>query len=161
AFTVYPYLDDLYGPFGFMQAKMMRAIEGPLVPFYSSWFEHTGYSYSQLLHAFYGLRFLLLIAFTFCFCTRVSTILLFVAQCFLMNCGVWSSYGVDRYFLLLLFLLIWCPAGDAWSVDRRLHPDRLYRTDMARFAFRMLQLCVLITYLDAGLSKSTGSDWWT
>jgi hypothetical protein len=68
---------------------------------------------------------------------------------------------VDRYFQNFLFLLLLVPAVRVWSVDAmREGKDQTPRSSWT-FGLRLVQVFLLMTYADAGISKAFGSDWWT
>lgn len=77
-----------------------------------------------------------------------------VAACLLHSLllagGSLSSYGVDQFAQLALFILILCPAP--W-------PARA--SEGGRFALRTLQATLMLAYLGSGLAKARGTDWYT
>lgn len=156
--SLWSFLDELYGPYGFLEAGLMNAIGGTSAPSFAQIVESNGWDYSGFLYSVFGLRWIALLTFTFGYRTRVSTVALWAFQSFIIFSGLFSSYGVDRYFHLFLFLLIWMPTGAAWSMDaygKGWRPQPSYR-----YSLRVLQICLLMTYLNAGLSKSAGFEWW-
>jgi hypothetical protein len=160
AFGVRGSLDDLYGPLGFLQADLMGSVSATTLPYYYRWVESFGLSYSECLHILFGVRWLFLLGFTFGLGTRLCTGVLWVMQGALVYSGLLSSYGVDRYFHVLLFLLLFLPAGEALSLDNVVLLRRPRPSAYATFGLRVVQLALLITYLDAGLSKAAGHEWW-
>jgi hypothetical protein len=170
AVFIYPSLDDLYGPLGFLQASVMGALGTQTAPNYAWFFQNVGVPYATVLQLIYFARIFALGTFIVGFKTRTSTVFLLATQIFFVYSGEMSSYGVDRYFHLLLFILIWMPVGQTFSVDAYLkrrqtgqHSEKLgdLPSSMCALNLRTLQIAILITYIDAGISKSMGTHWWT
>ncbi|RZA07948.1 MAG: hypothetical protein EOP11_06275 [Proteobacteria bacterium] len=161
ALLVFPYLLQLYGPFGYLQADLIEAITGRAIP---GLLHRAGLDpgvYSMLLTGFFCVHFSFAIAFLFGFKTRAANIGLWITQTMIINSGYYSSYGVDRYFQNFLFLLLLVPAVRVWSVDAmREGRDQTPRASWT-FGLRLVQVFLLMTYADAGISKAFGSDWWT
>ncbi len=155
---VYPSLDELYGAHSFLQVGLMDAVFGRTAPSFAGFFEGFGISYGFVLRFILSLRWVFLTGFVLGFRTRLCTFMVWLTQVFFIYSGAFSSYGVDRYFHLILFLMLWMPIGEAWSLDARKSLPK--PSSQARFSLRFLQLSVLITYLDAGASKAQGQEWW-
>ena len=156
--TIWSSIDDLYGPFGFLEAGLMNAIAGTSAPSFAGWFEARGWNYSIFLHALFWIRWGALIGFIVGWKTRFNTVILWAFQSFIIFSGLFSSYGVDRYFHLFLFLLMFMPCGAAWSVEGMGSDPK--PTAWARYSLRLLQICLLMTYLNAGVAKMLGFEWW-
>jgi hypothetical protein len=154
-----PAIQDLYGRHGFLQETLMLGLGGQGASLLSSTLSDD--SFASFLGAFYWARLGLIAAFTIGLLPRVSTVLLWGMQIYLMSSGEFSSYGVHRYFMVLLFLLVFMPAGESFNLLRwaRKAKPAAARWE-ATFSLRVLQLAVLITYVDAGISKTAGEHWW-
>jgi hypothetical protein len=154
-------LADLYGPYGFLEAALMNAVAGRSAPSYAAYFEQRGWSYPQLLSALFWLRWIFLATFTLGLFTRLSTFALWLLQTFILASGALSSYGLDRYFHMFTFLQIWMPAGRELSLDRWRAALPAGPAPGARLSLRVLQFALLITYLNAGIAKAQGEEWWS
>jgi hypothetical protein len=94
--------------------------------------------------------------------TRTSSILVWFLHWVLISSCSTLVYGVDMFAHVFLFLLIWAPAGDSLSIDAKLK-QRVWDTGpsiWARLCLRACQLQLCLTYLDAGLEKARGIQWW-
>jgi pimeloyl-ACP methyl ester carboxylesterase len=160
ASLVAPYLQELFGPHGFLDADLMRVISGPSLPGYAAKVEAVGIRYDYLVNAVYGLRWAGILAFTAGFFTLPATFIVWLTQIFFMASGSLSVYGLNRYFHVFLFLLLFMPAGGAYSWDAKKRGEA-GPSWQAGFSLRVLQFSLLITYLNAGVSKGSGIDWYT
>ncbi len=161
AARVYPYLGDLYGQYGLFQADLMERLTGAALP---GWLLKLGMgpeSFLPLLRGFFLAYLASAVFFTLGLFTRTATVLVWLSQMILVNCGAFSSYGVDRYFVNFAFLMIFFPAGNVWSLDRLRARRPAEALAACRIGLRLLQLFLLIAYVDAGLSKAHGADWWS
>jgi hypothetical protein len=122
--------------------------------------------------------FLVIIAlFTVGFCTRVMTVLTWLAVVSYIQRAPNVLFGMDTMVNLTLLYLMLAPAGAALSVDRLIqrywrtwralragrsapHPMPQPPQVSARLALRLLQINFCLIYLAAGLSKLLGSAWW-
>ncbi|MBI3507539.1 MAG: HTTM domain-containing protein [Proteobacteria bacterium] len=160
ALSLFPYINDLYGRYGYLQAELIEALTGHAIPGTLAKMGMSSSAHSTLLQGFYfvhlALAFLVLAGYK----TRQSTIGLWITQSIILASGYFSSYGVDRYFHNALFALAWLPAGNCWSVDRFLSETKPEPLAACRLGRRLLQIFLLMTYADAGISKMYGTDWW-
>src|SRR5690606_1870260 len=92
--------------------------------------------------------------------TRWATIIVWLSHIFIMNAGHLSIYGVDRYMHVFLFYLVFAPSGKTWSIDAWRNGTLVSVCASNRFFLRVLQIQLSLTYLNAGLAKMYGSDWW-
>lgn len=152
------HLNDLYGPSGFLQANLMNFVDGWSLPLISPLLEKWGMAYERALQVLSHLRWAAIVLFTAGLWVRPSAFVLWLTQALLMQSGSHSNYGVDRYFLVLLFIFLFLPTRNSFLFRR----NRLTipSSDFG-FAFRYLQLTILIIYVDAGISKAFGNDWWS
>lgn len=160
ALLVFPYLVQLYGPFGYLQADLIEAITGRAIPGLLSRAGLDPTAYGALLTGFFLVHLSFALAFTVGFKTRAATIGLWITQTIILNSGYYSSYGVDRYFQNFLFMLALVPAVKMWSVDAWREGKGVTPRSEWTFSLRMVQLFLLATYADAGFSKALGQDWW-
>lgn len=164
AVMVYPALSDLYGPRGYIDATLMRVVSGRNAPSYAEALAGIGIPYLSLLGAVFWARAVAILFFLAGLFTGPATFALWLSQTFLMASGPLSSYGLDRYFHLFLFMMLFFPAGGAYSLDAKLgRAGRSARapSENARLGLRLLQLALLLTYLNAGVAKGLGAEWWT
>lgn len=161
AVMIYPALSDLYGPRGFLDATLMRAVSGRNLPSYAELVEAAGISYLGLLRVVFLFRGASILFFIAGLYTRSATAALWLTQTLIMASGPLSSYGLDRYFHLFLFMLLFMPAGGAISLDARWRQKMAPPSWGPRLSLRLLQLALLITYLNAGVAKGFGHEWWS
>jgi hypothetical protein len=141
---------------------------------WSVWFHVTDPATMWKVHfAFLVIMFL----FTIGCCTRVTSVLTWVAAMSYINRGQTSLFGMDTIMNILMVYLMIGPSGAALSVDRLL--TRYWRTWLAlrhhepvpeltrpapmvsaNFALRLLQIHMCIVYGMSGLSKLQGGLWW-
>ena len=154
-----PAIQDLYGRHGFLQETLMLGLGGQGSSLLSASFSDD--TFAALLNGLYWARLALLVTFTIGLLPRFSTVLLWLMQIYLMGSGEFSSYGVHRYFMVLLFLLVFMPTGESFNLLRWARgAKRAAARWQSTFALRVLQLSVLIIYVDAGISKAAGEHWW-
>jgi len=79
--------------------------------------------------------------------TRVTTIVAGVLYIALINSSIYSIYGVDQFLILFVVYLMLTEAFS--TVDW-----------FKSFMFRMCQLTLALSYLNAGVAKSLGNHWW-
>jgi hypothetical protein len=161
ALLVFPYIIELYGPFGYLQADLIEAITGRAIP---GLLHRAGLdpgTYGLVLTSFFLVHFSFALAFLLGFKTRAANVGLWLTQTIIINSGYYSSYGVDRYFQNFLFILMLSPAVKMWSIDGRREGKVESPRASWTFGLRLVQLFLLMTYADAGLSKALGSDWWS
>lgn len=147
---------------------------------FSVWFHVSDPTEMALVHT--GVL-VLIVLFTVGFCTRVTSILVWVAAIGYMHRTQHVLFGMDTMMNILLFYLMIGNCGAAYSVDRVINRYRAVRASLRRsgtiddatraylltpppsvasgFAIRLLQVHFCFIYLAAGLSKLRGASWWT
>ena len=158
---LFPHIDDLYGQYGYLQAPLMESIGGGN---FASWTVRAGIPtdiYSAALHVFFITHLISAVAFCVGFKTRVSNFVLWFTQSMLFQLAWVSAYGIDAYSQNLCFMMLWLPVGRFWSIDARKRALPLTPSWVCTLGLRCLQIYLLITYADAGVSKAMGTDWWT
>ncbi|MBX3033962.1 MAG: hypothetical protein KF865_08555 [Bdellovibrionaceae bacterium] len=153
-----PNLQELFGPHGFLEIRLMDAVSGPSTASFAAEIAALGLPYGLALWIFYGIRCYAILGFTLGLGTRFHTVLLWITQVLVMRSGVFAVYGVDRYFHLLLFPMMFLRTDGALSLRRRGPAEK--PDWRSTFGLRWLQILILLTYLDAGLSKAAGPGWW-
>jgi hypothetical protein len=141
-------------------------------PIASIWFHVTDPKWMVAIHACF---FVIMILFTIGFCTRVTSILTWLAAlCYIQRS--WPVlFGMDTITNLLLIYLMIGPSGAAFSVDSWLKRRRLAKEGGAvplgvhpvpapsigaNLALRCMQINFCIIYLASATSKLQGSTWW-
>ena len=71
-----------------------------------------------------------------------------------------TSYGLDQFAQMSLFLLIWSPCGAVWSIDALGIQSKAIALPSARLLLRVFQLYLCIAYLASGVEKARGTHWW-
>ncbi|MBV9124455.1 MAG: HTTM domain-containing protein [Planctomycetes bacterium] len=116
--------------------------------------------------------------FTIGFCTRITSVLTWLAAVSYIQRSPTSLFGMDTMMNLLLLYLMIGPSGAAFSVDRLIarywgtwralrghrpapaafpHPQLV----SANLALRLIQVNLCFIYLAAGLAKLQGTSWWS
>lgn len=160
AVGVLPHLDELYGQYGFLQADIIEFLTGVAIPGFLARHGVEPAVFAQIFRVFFAVHVLAAFLTVIGFKTRPSVIVLWITQAFLLNCGYFSSYGVDRYFMNFLFLMCFFPMGDEWSLDRWLSGRPSEPKSAQTIGLRLMQIFMALAYYDAGISKSHGQDWW-
>jgi uncharacterized membrane protein YphA (DoxX/SURF4 family) len=146
------------------------------MPTWSIWYHVTDPFWMVVVH---WSIILVSILFTLGFCTRVTSVIAWVAYVSYVNRAVTSYFGMDTMMnLLLIYLMIGGVLGataGALSLDRWLvrwwnrraglgaksdpGPSLLARVG-GNFTLRLIQINFCIIYMASGLSKLQGSAWW-
>src|ERR1044072_5008618 len=114
---IFPYVDKLFGPYGYLQTQFLDYITGPSIPGVALNMGVSPEFYTRFLHLFFLAHLFFAVCFTLGLATRWTNVGLWFTHSFLLSSGLYSSYGVDRYFHNLLFLLMLFPSGDRFSLD--------------------------------------------
>lgn len=141
---------------------------------FSIWFHVTDPFWMRVVHVS-----VLLIMFMFAigFCTRVTSVLTWLALLSYIQRAPTSLFGVDTITNIITLYCMIGPSGAAFSVDRLIYrywvteralrrgqpiPDlsRPEPSVSANLALRLIQVHFCIIYLVAGLSKLQGGVWW-
>jgi hypothetical protein len=149
-------------------------------PIFSIWFHVTDPTGMAVAHA---VVLVILILFTVGFCTRVTSVLAWLAAISYIHRTQQVLFGMDTMMNILLFYLMIGNSGAAMSVDRLINRYRAVRASlrrsgtvdaatrayldlpprsvMAGFALRLLQVHFCFIYMASGLSKLKGPAWWS
>jgi hypothetical protein len=142
---------------------------------WSIWYHVTDPTWMAIVH---GIILVIMLLFAIGFCTRITSVLTWVASVSYVNRAATSFFGMDMMANILLIYLMIGPSGAAVSADRliqrywgtwralreRRPAPRLERpTPMisANFALRLIQINFCMIYLASGTSKLQGSAWWS
>jgi hypothetical protein len=142
--------------------------------YWSVWFHVTDPTWMVITHV--GILVVMLM-FAVGFCTRVTSVLTWLAALSYIQRSPITLFGVDTMMNVLLIYLMVGPSGEALSVDRWL--AHWWKTRKARsagkaappwtapapsvsanFAIRMIQVHFCIIYLASGTTKLMGGNWW-
>jgi hypothetical protein len=144
-------------------------------PVYSPFFHLTNPTGIDVLH---GVHLAIIVLFTIGFCTRVTSVLTWLAALAYIQRNPIALFGQDTMMNLCLFYLMLAPCGATWSVDWLINRYRAGRaalkagqrppTDLqprplvsANLVIRLLQIQYCLMYMSAGMSKLKGPSWWT
>jgi hypothetical protein len=141
--------------------------------YYSPYFYVTDVRILWLIHS---LHLLVIVLFTIGFCTRVTSVLTWLAALAYVQRNPIILFGQDTMMNLCLFYLMLSPCGTIWSVDALIARYRKAKHALAEgrkviatpvaplvsagFVIRMIQVHYCLMYLSAGLSKLKGNSWW-
>jgi hypothetical protein len=140
----------------------------------SVWYHVTDPTWMAVVH---GLFLLVMLLFTVGFCTRVTSVLTWMAALSYIQRAPTTLFGLDTMMIIVLLYLMIAPSGAALSVDRLIgrwwaqrQAQRQHRPEpaweppapsvTANFALRLLQIHFCIIYLASGTSKLQGPAWW-
>lgn len=161
--VLWPHLLALYGNFGFIQWAVVEASNNAWAPsigkvavLVAEW----GISSETVVYALFGIYGVSLVGLLIGYRTRWFAILAWITHSITLNSGFFSLYGVDTMMHILFFYLMFSPAGAKWSLDSYLHRTSSAPSSVARIAQRLLQLHLCIIYLNTGLAKASGQQWW-
>lgn len=124
-----------------------------------------------------GVILVLVFLFTIGLCTRVTSVLVWLATLSFVQRAPTILFGMDTMINIVLLYLMLGPSGAALSVDQLLEHFRKVRrarreglpapawawptpSVSGNMALRLLQVHFCIIYMAAGLSKLQGNTWW-
>jgi hypothetical protein len=94
--------------------------------------------------------------------TRPSTVVVWILSTSFANMNPYADNAGDQMRTIILFYLMLCPCGTAWSVDRRLARRRGAPTGpvyVSPWVLRLLFVQMTFTYFANGVFKVFGNDW--
>jgi len=146
---------------------------------FSLWFHVSDPSTMWICH---GVILFIMVLFAAGFCTRVTSVMTWLAALFYIHRTTHILFGMDTMMNILLFYLMIGPSGAALSVDRLIARYRASRailraggqpvpwaeavlagprpSAMANFTIRMIQIHFCFIYASSGLAKLKGATWW-
>jgi hypothetical protein len=144
-------------------------------PFYSPFYHVTSRAGMNLLH---GVHLAVIVLFTLGVCTRVTSVLTWLATLAYLQRNPIALFGEDTMMNICLFYLMLAPCGATWSVDwlvrrykdgrdalaaGKVPPPEVGPRPMvsANVIIRLVQVHYCLMYMSAGLSKLKGNSWWT
>lgn len=162
--ALWPHLLGLYGNFGFVQWVVVEAGNNAWVPSIGKlalalgdW----GVASTATVYAVFALYGVSLVGLVIGYRTKLFAVLAWLSHTVTLNSGFFSLYGVDTMMHILFFYLVFAPAGARWSVDAYLGRVSSAPSSVARVAQRLVQLHLCIIYLNTGLAKARGEQWWS
>lgn len=161
ALVLWPYINDLFGPMGYLQSHLLDFLTGPTIPGLAIKHGVPVSSYLVFLKTAYAAHVVFLVFFVLGKHTRVMTVGVWLTKAFLVNSGNYSSYGVDSYFHNIAFLLALFPCGRHWSLDSLAGKQGEIFQSSHTLGLRMVQIFLLMTYINAGVGKGVGAQWWS
>lgn len=144
-------------------------------PLWSVWYDVVDPAWMRIVH---GLVLTAMFLFTIGFCTRVTSVLTWLAVLSYIQRAPTTLFGMDTIMIVVVLYLMIGPSGAALSVDRwlvrywktrralRRHlpvPD-LWKPEpsvSANLAVRLMQIHICMIYMASGLSKLLGQSWWS
>jgi hypothetical protein len=143
-------------------------------PYYSPYYHVTSPAGMNLLH---GVHLAVIVLFTLGVCTRVTSVLTWLAALAYMQRNPIALFGQDTMMNMCLFYLMLAPCGATWSVDWLVNRYRAGRDALAagrrppaesaprpmisaNVVIRLVQIHYCLMYMSAGLSKLKGDSWW-
>ena len=161
AVVLWPYRNELFGPMGFLQVHLLDFLTGPTIPGLAVQHGVPVGTYLVFLKVVYLVHVGSLVFFTLGAGTGAMAVAVWLTKAFLVNSGNYSSYGVDSYFHNIAFLLALFPCGRHWSLDSWRRKEAAAPLPSCTLGLRMIQIFLLMTYINAGVGKGVGAQWWT
>ena len=162
--VLWPYLLQLYGNFGFVQWAILETATDTWLPSigkFSLLLDRWGIESSATVRLVFLLYAASLVGMLVGWHTRAFAVAAWATHTLTVNSGYISLYGVDTMLHIVLFYFVWMPVGDAWSLDQRLGRTAARSSVASGLSLRVLQLHLCIVYLNTGLAKAMGEQWWS
>jgi hypothetical protein len=161
-----PSVLDIYGPEGFIQwvisDQILRVERLPSLVHISDLLDRSGLSGGTVVKGAFALYAGALAGLLLGWRTRLSAAAAWLLHFLILNTNMIFGYGVETFIHLGLFYSLVFPSAESWSLDARAGRTGARRWSVdARIAQRVLQLHACIVYLNAGVAKGFGSDWWS
>jgi hypothetical protein len=161
--VLWPHLLELYGNFGFVQWVVVETSNSAWVPSIGKLalvLENWGITSSTAVYLVFGLYGASLVGLVIGYRTKLFAVIAWLSHAVTLNSGFFSLYGVDTMMHILFFYLVFSPAGAKWSVDAYLGRVSSAPSSGARIARRLIQLHLCIIYVNTGVAKAQGEQWW-
>jgi hypothetical protein len=160
---LWPHLPALYGNFGLVQWVITDVGAGDWAPSLGKLgvlLAPLGVSAMTTLHGVFALYVVGLVGLLVGYRTRLFAALAWFTHGLTSANAALSLYGVDTILHVLFFYLVFMPSAGRWSLDARAGRASAAPSSVARVAQRTLQLHLCFIYLDTGLAKAQGVQWW-
>lgn len=161
---VWSSLTMLYGNFGLVQWRVIDVAREGVMPGLSRLaiaVAPLGVSSAMVVHAVFALYGCTLVALGVGLLPRFSAAAALLTHLVASNSGALAVYGFDTLLHAALFYLVVMPSAGRWSVDRWRGAAEASPTWLGRLGLRALQVHLCLVYLNAGLSKASGDQWWS
>ncbi|MFP2923882.1 HTTM domain-containing protein [Pyxidicoccus sp. 3LG] len=159
---LWPYLLELYGNSGFVQWVVLEAGLRSWVPSLAKValvLHGHGVSAATTVYWVFGVYGVALVGLLLGWRTRLCALGAWLTHALTSNSGYMSLYGVDTMLHILLVYLCVFPSHGRWALDAR--AGRVVPTPaLWRIGMRTLQLHLCLIYLNTGLGKAVGEQWW-
>jgi hypothetical protein len=161
--VLWPYLLQLYGNFGFIQWAVVEAESEVWLPSIGKLclaLQPYGVSSAASVYGVFTLYLLALAGLLAGWRTRLCGVGAWLLHSLTVNSGLGSLYGMDTMLHICLFYCAWMPVGDAFSLDARRGRRSPAPSFAANLGKRALQLHLCLIYLNTGLAKAGGEQWY-
>ncbi|WP_120526671.1 HTTM domain-containing protein [Corallococcus exercitus] len=161
--TLWPHLPALYGNFGLVQWVITDVGAGDWAPSLGRvglLLAPLGVSTMTTMYTVFVLYAVGLVGLLLGYRTRFFAVLTWFTHGLTSANAYLSLYGVDTILHVLFFYLVFMPSAGRWSLDARAGRVFTGPTSGARVALRTLQFHLCFIYLDTGLAKAQGVQWW-
>jgi len=159
---LWPHLLELYGNSGFIQWVILETGTPGWVPSVAKLalvLNAYGVRAATTVYWVFGVYGVALAGLLLGYRTRLSAGVAWLAHALTTNSGYMSLYGVDTMLHVLFVYLFAFPCNGRWSLDAR--AGRVVPTPaLWRIGMRTVQLHLCIIYLNTGLGKAVGEQWW-
>ena len=163
ALLISPHLLSFYGKYGHIQWILTDVITEEGLP-RMSWIAHRlapyGISADGTVYLTFTLYVVALIALTIGWNTRMAAVATWLLHLLFTKTSLLTSYGVETFTHVIMFLFIVFPVGAAWSIDAWSKGRTGEPSLLAGVSFRYLQLYLPLTYFTSGVAKGLGRQWW-
>jgi len=142
---------------GLLQGTEARELAGPWRPSPLQWVQDP-----TSVRVFVAATALVATFVTIGWRTRVNTVLLYLMILSIHHRNIPTNCGPDNLLLLMVFYLMLCPCGAAYSLDARRESRRrgtLAEPLILPWAQRLVQLHLSLIYLDTAVLKCNGATW--
>lgn len=164
--VISPSVLDIYGPEGFIQwvisDELLRVKTLPSLIQISDLLAPTGISGSAVVKGAFAIYAAALVGLLLGWHTKLAAFAAWIIHFLILNTSMVFGYGAETFLHIGLLYALLSPSAESWSLDARAGRTgtRRVSTD-ARIAQRVLQAHACIVYLNAGVAKCLGTDWWT
>lgn len=155
----YPFRDLFYGEHAIVSFQTMNHYFPDPAWFYFRWLPST----DPALQIYFGALMLASFFLTIGFCTRVSSLVVFLGLISLSNRNLFIDNAGDDLMRINALILMFSHAGRAFSVDRWIRRKRGLEGPalprLSPWAQRLLQIQVAYLYADTFILKLPGEGW--
>ena len=160
-----PSLLDIYGAEGFIQwvvsNELFRIVTLPSLVQLSEPLERVGISPDALVLGAFALYAACLVCMMLGWRTRLTAGGAWLMHLLICNTSIIFGYGVETFLHIGLFYCFVMPSAERWSLDVRAGRTGHARVSAnARIAQRVVQIHLCIVYVNSGLAKALGAEWW-